>query len=290
MWEWIKRLFGWRPEPTAPAPTPAPIPEAPKPAPIPPPLKPKDQIPPAEYPNTAGRVLGLDVAKYQDKLDQGELNRLYQMGYRFIFAKATDGGAGVDPYFKTHRKNAKETGFTLGAYHFFRFGVQGQARHMLNTVGGWLYGELPPVLDVEWDRFGPLKHRYGTGKRMDAAAVDMVYECVREMEGLFGVKPIIYTNAYFWPEKIEKPERFQGYLCWIPSYSDSLNPRGVHHLADLSPAELAQAGKGVKVPYPWKQWNFWQDDDDLAIGDVKAIDTNVFRGSLQDLKALTKKA
>lgn len=121
---------------------------------------------------------------------------------------------------------------------------------------------------------------------MDSWAEEHAFEFVNTLTHLDGVKPIVYTNAYFWPEKVRLP--WDQFKLWVPSYADSLNPGGKHVLADLSPAEIAKAGAGVKIPAGWKQWDFWQDDDDLAIGDVKAIDTNVFRGSLEDLKALTK--
>lgn len=257
----------------APVVTPAPQPVEPPPVVAPSPL----------------RVCGIDVAKYQDKLDPVEWKLLFTRGYRYVYAKASDGKAGVDPYFKAHRKGGKEAGFIFGAYHYFRFGYDGaeQARHFFQASGGQLLGELPPALDVEWDRY-TLNQRYGEGKRMDEAAVGMVKKCAVEIERLFGVKPIIYTNAFFWPERIAHPEDFLKYLCWIPSYADSHNPGGQHELVKMKPEDMLRAGEKVKVPHPWKQWDFWQDDDDLVTGDVQAIDTDLFRGSLEDLRKLTR--
>lgn len=258
------------------------------------PVKPVEVKPaePGEQPkpvDTSARVLGLDVAKYQDKLDPSEWARLFAMGYRFAFIKATDGLTGKDAYYEIHRKNAKAAGFIVGAYHFLRYGYDplAQAAHFFKTAGR-VTGELPPTIDVEWDRYttGMNGKSYGENKRMDDWAETHAAYCAKHTLTKFGVRPIIYTNAYFWPEKVTMQDFWKLHTLWVPSYADSLNPGGVHHIADLSPAEIALAGKGVKMPHPWKQWNFWQDDDDLAIGDVKAIDTNVYRGSLEDLRKL----
>lgn len=218
------------------------------------------------------RVLGLDVAKYQDKMDSVEWIEAWKRGYRFVFAKCTDGQGGKDAYYQLHRRLSKQEGFLFGAYHFFRFGYdpQVQAEHFFKSAGR-VSGELPPVLDVEWDRY-TMDQRYGEGKRMDTWAEGRVRQCAEYIYQLFGVRPIIYTNAYFWPEKASFPGLWVDHKCWIPSYADSLKP----------------SGDKVKVPPPWKQWNFWQDSDDLSLGDVKAIDTNVFRGSIEDLRGMCK--
>lgn len=244
---------------------------------------------PQPAPSTLARVLGLDVAKYQDRLDAVEWRQLFARGYRFVFAKCTDGRAGVDSYYELHRRLAKQAGFLVGPYHFLRFGYDAleQARHFARTAGH-VAGELPPVLDLEWDRY-TLDGKYGEGKRMDRWAEEHAMKFVVEAERLFGMQLIIYTNAYFFPEKCSYPEFWAARRCWIPSYADSLNPGGKHLLEQLTVEELARAGAGVKVPSCWKAWNFWQDDDDLAIGDVKAIDTNVFRGSYEELRALVKR-
>lgn len=219
------------------------------------------------------RVLGLDVAKYQSKLDFLEWTQLYKMGYRFVFAKCTDGWAGKDAYYQLHRKLSKQAGFLFGPYHFLRFGYDPvtQAKHFHKNAGH-LVGELPPVLDIEWDRY-TLDKKYGEGKRMDNWADEHAIATVKAIKECFGMDPIIYTNAYFFPEKSKYPIFWKQFKCWIPSYSDSFKP----------------SGDKVKVPSPWDRWDIWQTSDDLKIGDVTAIDTNLFRGSLDELKALVKK-
>lgn len=255
---WLKWFF-FRP------PTVSPVIEPPKstiydpPTPIPP-------------PNPLARVLGIDVAHYQDELDPGEWYQLREKGYKFVFAKASDGATGVDKLYLSHRGNARNNSMLFGPYHFLRFGHDPikQAQHFFETARHAV-GDLPPALDIEWDRY-TLDGKYGKDKRMDEWAEEHARKCALKIWTLFGVKPIIYTNKYFFPEKCKYPEFWAQFLCWIPSYADSFKP----------------SGDKVAVPYPWRQWDIWQNDDDLKIGNVHGIDTNVFRGSLDDLKRLIK--
>lgn len=260
LWEAIKQFFGGKPA-QAPAPvTPAPRPTNPF------------QEPPKSF---AARVLGLDVSHYQNRMASPEWLKLFSQGYRFVYAKCNDGHTGPDILYAKHRELAKLAGFLFGGYHYLRFDhdPKEQARQYHEACAHQV-GELPPVLDVEWDKLTVKHPQYGKDGRMDEAAADMAYECLLEIERLFGVQPILYTNAYFWPNSLRNAERFKRFLVWIPAYAANLKP----------------SGDKVHVPYPWKQWTFWQDFDQLACGPESRIDTNVFRGSLEDLQALTKKS
>lgn len=255
-WEWLKSLFTPKPvsEPAIPAPAPAPRPPV-----VTPPL-PGDKL---------ARVTGLDVSHYQDAVDW---KKAWDLGFRFCFAKATDGLTYKDDKYAMHREQAKRAGLIFGSYHFFRFAGSptDQAHHFFRTTGGVGVGELPLVLDIEWDR---KSERYSEGHIMDEAGAKAALACATEIERLSGITPIIYTNAYFFTG-FPNAARFSRFIPWIPSYSDSLKP----------------SGDKVKVPAPWKSWTFWQDSEDFTLGKIKAIDTNVFRGSLDDLKALTRKS
>jgi len=218
--------------------------------------------------DTSLTLLGLDVAKYQDKMDAREWAIAYKMGYRFVFAKATDGITGKDSFYELHRRLAKQAGFFVGAYHFFRYGYDAkkQAEHFAKTANIQT-GEMCAG-DFEWDRYSA-NGKYGEGKRMDAAATDMAFTFLTEVERLTGVTPFCYTNRYFWEEKPKDAARFLKFPLWVPAYHTTIEK--------------------VKIPAPWKKPTVWQFADDLSLGDVKAIDENEFFGSLSQLEALTKK-
>lgn len=260
-WEKIKYAFGWRPE----------GPDVPNPLPLPP--KSPALVPISTPVDSLARTLGVDVAKYQDKMDASEWKKLWELGYRFCIAKCTDGNTGKDSFYQLHRRLSKAQGFLFSPYHFHRFGYspKEQAEHFFKN-SGHITGDLPPMLDVEWDHY-TLNQKYGDKKRMDDWAADHVYEALMHIERLFGVIPWLYTNAYFWPEKVNNAERFTRYKLVVPSYADSLKP----------------SGKNVKMPYPWKLWTIWQDSDDLKVGDTTAIDTDVYRGSLEELRHYVKR-
>jgi len=103
-WNWLKSLFGIKEKPNLTiVPPPAPIPERP----------PLSARPPIES-NPTARVRGLDVAKYQDKMDATEWKEAWDKGFRFVYAKCTDGATGKDAFYQLHRRLAKQQGFLFG--------------------------------------------------------------------------------------------------------------------------------------------------------------------------------
>jgi lysozyme len=222
-----------------------------------PPVKPPQGI--------SERILGVDVSKYQKPLDW---NLAYKQGVRFAFIKASDGKSGADPAFKQHREAAKAAGILVGCYHYFRFDANPgeQADNFVKITGGVLPGELPHVIDVEWDRYSK---KYGEGKRMDDAAVNLAHECLLLVALKTHKVPILYTNKYFWPDKVHLPERFDAYKIWVPSYA-------------------VKSVDQVKIPHPWKKLTFWQFSDKQNLGGVSPIDGDYFFGSIEELKAMVK--
>lgn len=214
-------------------------------------------------------VRGIDVSHYEPVVNYTEA---YAQGNRFVFAKATDGSGATDAMFPSHRADSKAAGHIFGSFHFLRF--QGlspkvQAEVFFKATGGVLPGELPPVLDVEWDNSQGPSGKYADNKEMDDAAADIALACLEEIEYLFGVTPIIYTHHYFFTG-FKNPERFAKYPVWLTQPS-----------AD-SPT----------IPTPWKTWMFFQNsfhEKGLASQNPDGIDSDLFNGPLDALKAMAKK-
>lgn len=254
--QWVASLFKKKPQDAqaAPASNSNPIQKiTPPPAPL----------PPASDAGAANVILGVDVSHWQAGVRWAEI---FKLGFRFASAKATDGEAGVEATFVTQKMGARAAGLIFGAYHFFRFAADPilQARHFWNVAGPLLQGELPPTLDVEPDKNSA---KYSENNPIDDAAADAIYSCLCEMERLFGMTPILYTNYYFF-QGFKNPERFLRFMPWIPAYHTTVEK--------------------VKVPKPWPRLRFWQYSESLNIAGVTNADGDAFYGTLEQLKALTK--
>lgn len=198
-------------------------------------------------------VWGVDVSAYQGNVDWTELRR---QGVEFAFIKATEGSGMVDRCFAENWENAQTAGVPAGAYHFFSYDSPGetQAENFMVQVPV-TPGALPPVVDIEF---------YG-----DKAQNPPDRETVREildpllekLESHYGQKPILYVTYRTY--KLYIQGAYEDYPLWVT------RPL-------LAPLD--------------KDWTFWQYSHSARLsgyqGKEERIDLNVFRGSLEELKAL----
>lgn len=98
-------------------------------------------------------VHGIDAARFQGQMNWRKVKR---QGIQFAWLKATEGGDLLDPEFKANWRAAKRVGVPVGAYHFYYFCTdpETQANWYIKNVPR-LRGEMPPVLDLEWNPFSP---------------------------------------------------------------------------------------------------------------------------------------
>ncbi len=206
-------------------------------------------------------IKGIDVSHYQAGIDW---TFVAADGIKFAYAKATDGSIGFDSEFNHHRQGAKDVGLLFGAYHFFRLeeDIVQQAAHFAKALGT-VKGELPPMIDVEWDSRS--KH-YGQGTVMDVEALSRVKAMVALMIS-HGFNPGIYTNPWFWPSDNVVADGFEDMPLWVPNY----------HAKDVSE---------VKIPKPWKKINIWQYSESIKGYGVDKVDGNYFMGTEEELKAI----
>ena len=201
-------------------------------------------------------IHGIDISHHQgridwDKLkDQGMINKF---PVRFIMIKATEGATQTDENFADNFYQAREYGFTRGAYHFYSVhsAAKDQAAYFIRQVH-LENGDLPPVLDVE----------HKPKKQSDEDFRQSVLEWLDIVEKHYGVKPIIYTYYKFKLRYLNTPE-FDGYPYWI-----------AHYYVD-------------KVEYtgPWK---FWQHTDAGRLPGIKgSVDFDIYNGSFYDLRKMT---
>ncbi|MEM9498195.1 MAG: GH25 family lysozyme [Pseudomonadota bacterium] len=199
--------------------------------------------PPWRYP-----VHGIDVARFQDRIDWKQVRRA---GIEFAFIKATEGGDLLDPRFKENWQGAKKAGIARGAYHFYYFCTppEVQARWFIRNVPK--RGKaLPPVLDMEWNPFSPTCTKRPPGaevRRQVRVFLDIV-------ERHYGQRPIIYTTIEFYRQT------------------------GIGRLNEEF--WLRSTARTLDVAYPGQRWSFWQYTGTGRVPGVRGdVDINVFAGS-----------
>ena len=201
-------------------------------------------------------IHGIDISHHQGRIDWPTLRDkglINKTPIRFIMIKATEGASRIDQNFKDNFHQAREYGFTRGAYHFYSVysPADQQARFFIKNVK-LENGDLPPVLDVEH------KPKNQTDEQFAAS----VLQWLNIVERHYGIKPIIYTY-YKFKTRYLNDSVFDGYPYWI-----------AHYYVDQ-----------VEYDGPWK---FWQHTDAGRLPGIKGqVDFNIYNGSFYDLRKMT---
>ncbi len=187
-------------------------------------------------------VRGLDLSHWNGRILYDRLGDL-----DFVFLKVSEGDSRVDPSFDQHYREFRERDIPVGAYHFFRFDIDGrnQARHFIRQLDGKRL-QLPLVIDVEQDG-NPFMARTQVHKELHAF--------MKELNKHHKHKPIIYTNGNGYADFIEN--EFDDHTLWL-SATNSWRPA----MMDCT------------------FWQFNIDADLMAI--THRADLNVFRGSREE--------
>ena len=201
-------------------------------------------------------IHGIDISHHQGTIDWQTLKDQGLIdGYpiRFVMIKATEGASKVDENFRSNFHNAREYGFTRGAYHFYSVhsDAKAQAEFFIRHVK-LENGDLPPVLDVEHKPKG----------QTDEEFQESIQLWLNMVEYHYGVKPIIYTY-YKFKMRYLNDDVFNQYPYWIAHYYV----------------------EEVEFDGPWK---FWQHTDAGRLPGIKGdVDFNIYNGSFYDLRKLT---
>jgi GH25 family lysozyme M1 (1,4-beta-N-acetylmuramidase) len=205
-------------------------------------------VPAGASASTATRAKGLDVSNWNGAIKWGSVA---SSGYRFAFAKATEGTKYVDATYGTNRNGSEAAGLVFGAYHFARpaggsiGGVTAsaiaQADHFL-AVAAPQPGELPPVLDLET-----------TGKLSKTRLLTWTLAWLEEVYARTGVQPFVYTSPLFWSKSVGNSTDAAeiGTQLWIAHWTSKSKP--------LVPAQNWN-GNG---------WAFWQWTNCVSVKGIK---------------------
>ena len=96
----------------------------------------------ADYP-----IHGFDVSHHQKEIDW---KKIPKQKYKFVYLKSTEGGDFKDTKFQEYWLQAREQGFLVGAYHFYRLCRDGsiQAQNFIESVR---VKRMPCLLSWIWN-------------------------------------------------------------------------------------------------------------------------------------------
>jgi len=194
------------------------------------------------------RAKGIDVSNWNGAINW---TKVAHAGYRFAFAKATEGTAYSDKTYTTNRNGSEGAGLVFGGYHFARPAGKNlaavtasaikQANHFL-AVAGPQPGELPPVLDLE-----------ATGNLGKKLLLAWSLAWLGQIEARTGVEPFLYTSPLFWKGRLgdSTAAAAAGTGLWIAHWTSRGSP--------LVPARNWN-GDG---------WRFWQWTNCASVPGIK---------------------
>jgi lysozyme len=221
-------------------------------------------------------IFGIDISHHlPHKMDFSSL-KLHRVD--FIYCKATQGIGYKDgkfgEFWKELGKLSANNNIPRGAYHFLSSDSPGkdQADRFLDYVrlqGDFQPGDLPPVLDLEWDVTPGNPDRWrGRGKQY---ILDQTLGCLDRIQQRTGKTPIVYTaKAWFGAETLPLSEfsKLSAYPLWIADYN---NKRKLSEKPDVP---------GGAKPLIWQ----FTDRAKLAAGFDGGLDASVFYGTEQEFR------
>lgn len=226
----------------------------PPPPPPPPPPPAPTALPLPSGPTGGPRARGIDVSYYQGVIDWAAVKNA---GIDFAIVRVSDGTGFRDPQFARNWRESKANGLVRGVYQFFRPTQDPVAQAdlllaELDALGGIQPGDLPPVCDLEV--------RDGRSAAQVVAAMDA---WIARVVARTGIKPLIYTSPSFW-NALAAPSHEEDNGLWIAHW-------------------------GVNAPTVangWLEWTFWQTSATGRVAGISGdVDTNLFNGSVDDLRA-----
>lgn len=211
---------------------------------------------PASYAaNQNFNIKGFDVSHHQKDIDWKKIS---PKTYRFVYLKATEGGDFKDRKFQSNWLQAREQGFLVGAYHFYRLCREGeiQAQNFIETVPKH-QDTLPPVIDLEYDS-NCINH---FSKDRLLKEIQIIHDRLQQH---YGKQPIFYVSKSFF--NIVLADSFQPTPLWVREYNGEPNLKN-------NP-----------------QWLFWQHTNQGKIQGISTpVDLNVFFGNEVDWNSFLEK-
>ncbi len=237
---------------------------------------------PFRYPNDAlydaiekkartDAIFGVDISHYTSS--DFPFSSLRRKQVKFAYLKATQGTGFKDSKFAAFwsqlDKLPKPHQVHRGAYHFLSAQKDAAAQaatylQFLAAHGGLKKTDMPPVMDLEWD-----KPNVNGKDRWEDKTPDQIVAATRTwleaVEKSTGRKPMIYTSLAWWRARVgaDRLREFASYPLWIADYS-----------------RTARATEAVKMP-AGAALALWQytESATMAAGFEGEFDSNIFKGT-----------
>lgn len=220
-------------------------------------------------------IFGLDISHY-DRADF-PFAKLKSQNIRFVYAKATQGIGHKDGNFARYwaAMNAlpPEQKILRGAYHFLSASDDPVAQAerfvaFVNLQGGFQAGDMPPVMDLEWDKASAnAADRWSSHSAKEIVSIALAF--LNRVEQLTGRVPMMYSaRSWFRERGIPDSEisKFAKYAIWAADYSKA-------SLKSENPGSPGNAKPAL-----------WQFSESSTIAKIypEAIDASIFRGTEQE--------
>ena len=160
-------------------------------------------------------AFGIDVSQYQGKINWSKVGRRHPI--EFVFVRISMGADGVDKWAKRNLKGAKEEGFKVGVYHYYRpnENSSSQARNFIRRLK-----KLDPDLDFRVVLDIEEKPNVQSMAKLKLGLKNWIKLVKREV----GHDPIIYTGLNYYNQNFRNDDDFDAYPYWVASYNE--NRRG----------------------------------------------------------------
>lgn len=151
-------------------------------------------------------VIGIDVSHHQKEINWNKVKYWNGKPISFVYVKASEGATYQDKKYQDNFYGAKNAGFKVGSYHYFRTtsSVKDQFENFKKTVKR-SDQDLRPLIDVE--------ERKNWSKKLFQKNLKEFLELV---EDYYGTKPMIYSVNSFYNRNLAG--EFDDYLMMIGRY------------------------------------------------------------------------
>lgn len=209
-------------------------------------------------------VAGIDISSHTTTNDWSGWKNA---GIKFIYMKATEGTIYKNPQWANQYTGSYNNGFLRGSYHFANPSLTNsgadQANYFIQNGGNWTNDghTLPGAVDLEWNPYKSLANGNMCYGLTQTQMTSWINDFVSTYKQKTGINPVIYTANAWWKTCVGSTNYSQNPL-WLASYTTT---------PGTIPTSWSNAGTNQMI---------WQN----AAVDSKGYDTNIFNGTLTQLK------